>query len=555
MKFTNAFRENIIVICSSLIYCIFVGTIRLNSQLFVVVRELFGVDREQASLPFTLLYSVRNLSGPFIGFIGNKFGLRRTIVLGCLLSSVSLAACFLVKDIIPFTILWGILLGIGFGLSTILIPKILQLYFTKYFNLVQGIFMSAGSIGTFAIPGIGEYLLLTYGTSGTFLILSGFVLHSVPLAMLLDCPETTPKIESHVEVQGKGELLELTKDITTMEEKNGSKYECRMNSEDIYSKKNYRCEYSNGGMIDISSFPNSNFDKDSTTHKDNRLNYTDSVVSQYKNAESSQNVPSKRNEHLTKHEIQNKVVSKDSNQYSMENLKFSFGKSYLNCHSKNLPQVLFNFISRNFKVYFDQAYILVCISQSFILIPVVALQTIMVDTWRDKGVTEDVTILMTFAIADLVGRLGFGFLSDLKCTSPLVIYSLTGGICGLLMIGFPWLHGFYAMVVFFAVVGALMGGMVVTPNGVIRDYIEKENLTMAFSSRTFLFGLLFLTQPSVIGYFRETLQSYDGLFYFMGSLCIFGIVIALFVPMAARCRDKRRNKKKKTVQRFVQNVR
>ncbi|KAG8181166.1 hypothetical protein JTE90_010939 [Oedothorax gibbosus] len=167
MKFTNSSRKNIIVISSSLIYCIIFGIIRLNSQLFVVVRVKFGADREQPSFPFTLQYAVRNLSGPFIGFIGNKFGWRCTTVFGCLLSSVSLAACFLAKDIIYFTVLWGIAFGIG------------------------------------------EYLLLTYGTFGTFLILSGFVLHSIPLAMLLECPETIPKIESHLEVQEKGEIFKI----------------------------------------------------------------------------------------------------------------------------------------------------------------------------------------------------------------------------------------------------------------------------------------------------------------------------------------------------------
>ncbi|KAG8174919.1 hypothetical protein JTE90_020198, partial [Oedothorax gibbosus] len=491
---------------------------------------------------------------PFIGFIGNKFGLRCTTVFGCLLSSVSLAACFLVKDIISFTILWGIAFGIGFGLSTLLIPKILQIYFTKSFNLVQGIFLSGGSTGSFVFPGVGEYLLLTYGTSGTFLILSGFVLHSIPLAMLLECPERTPKLESHLEDKEKGDIFEMTKDITTLGVENCPKYACRSNSEDVYSEKHYRCEDAKNGVFDVSRLPNSNFNEDYSRNQVYRLDSTESVISQLKNAENGQDFLYKGNEHLAEHEIQKKVLSKDNNPDSMENVNSSVGKSH-KYHAKNLPQDSFNFISRNIKVFVDPAYILICISLSFTVIPVAVLQTIMVDAWRDKGISEDVTILMTFAISDLVGRLGFGYLSDLKCTSPLNIYALTSGVCGLLLIGFTWLKGFYATVVFFAVVVVLMGGIIVTPSGVLRDYIEKENLTVAFSSQYFLFGLLTLSQPSVIGYFRETLQSYDGLFYFLGSVCIFGTVIARCVPEAARYRDKRRNEKKGSVLSFVQNIR
>ncbi|CAL1292775.1 unnamed protein product [Larinioides sclopetarius] len=51
------------------------------------------------------------LTGPLIGYLGDKFGLKTVIILGCLLSSVVVGGCFFAEDIVTITILWGVAFG------------------------------------------------------------------------------------------------------------------------------------------------------------------------------------------------------------------------------------------------------------------------------------------------------------------------------------------------------------------------------------------------------------------------------------------------------------
>ncbi|KAG8200451.1 hypothetical protein JTE90_000533 [Oedothorax gibbosus] len=567
MKTRNIFRKTIIVISSSLVYFIIYGALRLNAQLFLAVRERFGVDREQGSLPFVLVYTLSNVSGPFQGFLGKKIGLRCATALGCFLSAVSIAACFLVEDIIQFTISWGIGFGLGYGLAHMLIPNILQLYFTKTFNLMQGIFHAAGGIGCFMLPAFAEYILETYGTSGAFLIISGLVLNSVPVAMLLRCPERTRKNKSHAEVKETSEIYSISRDIKTT----GTESVLQSVSEEVDFTELCRCQNikkdvevdisrlsNNGGLCQRCSrgkilslnetLENSisytdvinacNFENDYTGQRDYQFGSTDTILSNRKEVEKGKYAPFERKKYSAEYENEKNSVFIGSNPYSMEGLDYTDSK--FNKYQVTKPTRESDLISLlNLQVFFDIPYILMLISFALVMTPVNLLTTVMVDACRDKGVKEDVTLLMTFASADVVGRLVFGYVADLRCTSPLIICALNSVFFGLLLIGFTWVNEFYSILVVFAFLGFLMGGIVLMPAGIIRDYIENENLTMAYSSRYFLVGLLNLSQPSFIGYFRESLHSYDGLFYSLGSMTIFGAIVVLFVPMVYRSKIKK----------------
>ncbi|GFS30811.1 uncharacterized protein TNIN_239311 [Trichonephila inaurata madagascariensis] len=72
----------------------------------------YDTGRKQASLPFILGYTIRNVSGPLIGYLGNRFGLITVTVLGCLLSTVGVGACFFAENIVAVILLWGIIYGI-----------------------------------------------------------------------------------------------------------------------------------------------------------------------------------------------------------------------------------------------------------------------------------------------------------------------------------------------------------------------------------------------------------------------------------------------------------
>ncbi|GBL99038.1 hypothetical protein AVEN_227543-1 [Araneus ventricosus] len=81
--------------------------------------------------------------------------------------------------------------GTSFGLSTLSIPHYLSLHFSKHLDKANGLALAGDSIGYFVLSLTVEYSLVTYGLSGTFLIISGMVLHSVPAALLMKFPKET----------------------------------------------------------------------------------------------------------------------------------------------------------------------------------------------------------------------------------------------------------------------------------------------------------------------------------------------------------------------------
>ncbi|GBO01858.1 hypothetical protein AVEN_85995-1 [Araneus ventricosus] len=128
---------------------------------------------------------------PLVGFSVKLFGLRAVTISGCVFSAIGIAGCFFAEDIITVTILWGVVYGISFGFGTLSIPHYLSLHFSKHLDKANGLGLAGDTVGYFLLSLIAEYSLVTYGLSGTFLIISGMVLHSIPAAFLMKLPKKT----------------------------------------------------------------------------------------------------------------------------------------------------------------------------------------------------------------------------------------------------------------------------------------------------------------------------------------------------------------------------
>ncbi|PRD28869.1 UNVERIFIED_CONTAM: slc16a12 [Trichonephila clavipes] len=150
-----------IAAASIIINFLILAPARLSGVLFVAFMDRYNVDREQASLPFTLCYILRTLPGPLAGYLAERFGLRRMSIIGCILSTIGVTACFIAEDIITVTIFLGGCYGIGYGFVCSLIPEFLNQYFDKHLAKANGLAMGGAGIGAFVIPPIVEILIHT----------------------------------------------------------------------------------------------------------------------------------------------------------------------------------------------------------------------------------------------------------------------------------------------------------------------------------------------------------------------------------------------------------
>ncbi|GFU31199.1 uncharacterized protein TNCV_1741961 [Trichonephila clavipes] len=183
-SFNSSKSWGIAVVCSFINF-LHLGIARQSGLLYLAAISRYDANRNQASMPFVLCYTVRNVSGPLIGYLGRKVGLETITVVGCIIASIGMGACFFAEDIFTIVVLWGGVFGLGFGMGSVLIPVVLNQHFDKYLSNANGIAFGGECIAGFVLPVLIKYVLDEYGTSGLFLILSGLMLHSVPAAMLL----------------------------------------------------------------------------------------------------------------------------------------------------------------------------------------------------------------------------------------------------------------------------------------------------------------------------------------------------------------------------------
>ncbi|CAL1273196.1 unnamed protein product [Larinioides sclopetarius] len=167
---------------------IMAGLGRMSGILYVAFIDIYGVDRKGASTPFSVRSSTRNLLGPVVGILGQKYGIQVVIISGAFMSTISAALCFFADDIGWITLLWGGLGGIGTALTTVLGQVVIGQYFKKYRTTAIGMGFSGGCVGSFLFPTLMEWLLYNCGIEGTFLIISGIIMHCIPASMILKKP-------------------------------------------------------------------------------------------------------------------------------------------------------------------------------------------------------------------------------------------------------------------------------------------------------------------------------------------------------------------------------
>ncbi|KFM81721.1 Monocarboxylate transporter 13, partial [Stegodyphus mimosarum] len=164
------------------------GIFRTSGVLFVAFINTFGVTREEASWPVVVCISVLNLTGPFSGLLGQKYGIRPVAMAGALIATIGISSCYFTTSLRIITLLFGVVFGIGYGLVSTLMPVIVNFYFLNLRATANGIANSGSCFGSLILPPFFELLISTYGLSGCFLLTGGLVLHIAIASALLRPP-------------------------------------------------------------------------------------------------------------------------------------------------------------------------------------------------------------------------------------------------------------------------------------------------------------------------------------------------------------------------------
>jgi MFS family permease len=127
--------------------------------MIVPLEREFGWSDAQISSALALRILLFGLFGPFAAAFMNRFGIRRVIVCALALIAAGLLISLMMTQIWQLVLLWGIVVGIGTGLTAMVLAATVA---TRWFNhrrgLVMGILAASSATGQLLfLPVIAEF--------------------------------------------------------------------------------------------------------------------------------------------------------------------------------------------------------------------------------------------------------------------------------------------------------------------------------------------------------------------------------------------------------------
>lgn len=142
---------------------------------FKPIQEEFNWGRGVTSVAFTMLYLVQAITSPFIGKLTDRYGPKKVIMLGALLTSLGLALLSFTSSLPYFYVAYAVT---GLGLAAIgMLPisVVISNWFVRRRGMAIGIAASGvGAGGLVLAPVIGAFLIPSFGWRAAYQILALF---------------------------------------------------------------------------------------------------------------------------------------------------------------------------------------------------------------------------------------------------------------------------------------------------------------------------------------------------------------------------------------------
>ena len=120
----------------------------------------FGWSYGAISLAFSLQWIVLGLVSPYVGLLGDRYGVRKLLLLGALLFIASMLVTGIMSALWQFYLFFGVMLGVSTAIFTVLPVSGVSLWFRRHLGAAMGVVWSLQGSGTIL-------LLLLIGTAFT----------------------------------------------------------------------------------------------------------------------------------------------------------------------------------------------------------------------------------------------------------------------------------------------------------------------------------------------------------------------------------------------------
>ncbi|XP_041564642.1 monocarboxylate transporter 13 isoform X2 [Drosophila elegans] len=589
----------LVLLCSCLPNILIPGTIKSFGVLFSEFTEAFNSSPTKASWLPALCYFLYSSLGPVSSILSVKYSYRTVTLLGGASASLGMILSFWASSIEYLYVSYGVLVGIGAGLSFPPTVYIVTSYFAKLRGLANGLCISGSALGSIILPPLLRWLLETYGYHGSCLIMGGITLNVFVAALFYEPVEqhmvrvrrTRQALEDIPEEEDIGIVMKFENvDVSTTNIEQADKQLLPYNSppSPLYLPDDEKLQFvrsASAAVVQSYSKPGEEFQsrsrKISTPVRLPQRNQTftpgqlNSQSSLYAVPEdhSSSNKLTLRN--LSKSRLSKRSPSTSSFLYvstpyhgstlSFQPKEFSSHLSLRSVTSNGTGvaggstgpdksqtdvetrgKALTSARSKFFDLSLlkDPMYLVILMSNSTNAISYTNFIILLPSFGEARGFNKSLSayLLSIVSATDLIGRIGGSALSDMGYI-PKTWYFVGGlSISGLSLALLPFAWS-YSSVCFWCAVFGLASGIYVGITAVIMaDMLGTERLTSSYGISLFVNGLLQLVGPPLCNYWFEAVNDYNPLFHALGLTLLAGASLWSFMPWINRRKAKTEEK-------------
>ena len=110
----------------------------------------FGWSYSAISLAFSIQWLVLGIMSPYVGWLGDRYGTRRLLLLGAVLFIAGMLLTGTMTKLWQFYLYFGVLLGLASTVFTVLLVSSVTLWFRRYLGVAMGAVWSFQGLGTIA---------------------------------------------------------------------------------------------------------------------------------------------------------------------------------------------------------------------------------------------------------------------------------------------------------------------------------------------------------------------------------------------------------------------
>ncbi|XP_078050443.1 monocarboxylate transporter 5-like isoform X2 [Augochlora pura] len=488
-----------VVLASFLIHVITDGLTYSFGVFYLEFLYYFEGGKGATAWVASILVGVTLCSGPISGVFVNKFGCRAVTIAGSILASSCLLASMWARSII--TLYFTIGIGAGFGFGLIYLPAIVSVscYFEKYRSLATGIAVCGSGLGTLVFAPCLEYLIATYGWRGAIMLCSGVVLNCIALGALF-----RPLKEKKPRKSGSPE--DATRSNNVNENTNTHIV--------AFQRENNRARV-------IATISQPTLILKDVLHEENLGNV-------------QKEIPISTQEYT-----EDRLYVQESLEYSKTDVKMLNG----NCKEAvgDFHEIL------DMSILKDPVFVLFTFSNFCTSIGFNVPYVYVLPQAEEQGITKkDASYLLAIiGIANTIGRIVLGYISDKPWVNRLLIYNLCLTICGLATILSTECTSFVTFAIYTSIFGFTSGAYVGLTSVLLIDLLGLQRLTNAFGLLLLFQGFASLLGPPIAGCLYDVLKSYDPGFYTAGAMITISGLILFFIPLIQKRVRHNVNKKKK----------